>query len=92
MKSLNCTSLPVVSAFGSLPCINPDCSSEVEEAFLGFDDLSNDRSAQGISESVLDVSQKYNCVEKLITQTHDGAALVASELNRVRAKNQRESA
>ncbi|CAK6970934.1 zinc finger MYM-type protein 1 [Scomber scombrus] len=61
--------------------VNSNC--EVKEAFLGCDDLSNDRRAQGISEYVLDVLQKYKCTEKLVAQTYDGAAVMASELNGV---------
>ncbi|XP_036973754.1 zinc finger MYM-type protein 1 [Acanthopagrus latus] len=64
--------------------VNSDC--EVKEAFLGFDDVSNDRRAQGISKYVLDVLEKYECAEKLIAQTYDGAAVMASELNGVQAK------
>ena len=39
--------------------------SEVREAFLGFDDVSDDRRAPAIAEYVLDVLEKFKCVEKL---------------------------
>uniref|UniRef100_UPI0037E77704 zinc finger MYM-type protein 1 n=1 Tax=Semicossyphus pulcher TaxID=241346 RepID=UPI0037E77704 len=61
-----------------------DC--EVKEAFLGFDDMSADRRAPAIAEYVLGVLEKYNCVDKLVAQTYDGAAVMASELNGVQAK------
>ncbi|XP_061775076.1 zinc finger MYM-type protein 1-like isoform X1 [Nerophis ophidion] len=58
----------------------------VREAFLGFDDVSNDRRAPAIAEYVLGVLKKYDCVKKLVAQTYDGAAVMASELNGVQAK------
>lgn len=64
--------------------VNSNC--EVKEAFLGYDDVNNDRRAQGISEYILDVLQKYECTEKLVAQTYDGAAVMASALNGVQAK------
>lgn len=59
---------------------------EVKEALLGFDDVSNNRQAPSIAAYVLGVLEKYNCVEKLVAQTYDGAAVMASELNGVQAK------
>ncbi|XP_071317715.1 LOW QUALITY PROTEIN: zinc finger MYM-type protein 1-like [Trachinotus anak] len=61
-----------------------DC--EVKEAFLGFDDMSEDRHAPAIGEYVLGVLEKYDSVDKLVAQTYDGAATMASELNGVQAK------
>lgn len=58
---------------------------EVKEAFLGFDDV-RDRRAPAIADYVLGVLQKYNCVEKLVSQTYDGASVMASDLNVVKAK------
>ncbi|KAF4075810.1 hypothetical protein AMELA_G00223020 [Ameiurus melas] len=58
----------------------------VREAFLGFDDVSNDRRASVIAEYILGVLETYKCVEKLVAQTYDGAAVMASELNGVQAK------
>lgn len=48
---------------------------------MGFDDLSNDRRAPAIAAHVLGVLEKYSCVEKLVAQTYDGAAVMASELD-----------
>ena len=63
-----------------------EAGCEVREAFLGFDDVSKDRRAPAIAEYVLGVLEKYDCVEKLVAQTYDGAAVMASELNGVQAK------
>ena len=48
--------------------------------------MSEDRRAPAIAEYVLRVLEKYDCVEKLVAQTCDGAAVMASELNGVQAK------
>lgn len=61
-------------------------SSEVKEAFLGFEDVSNDRRTAAVADYVLGVVNKYDCVKKLVAQTYDGAAVMASELNGVQAK------
>lgn len=63
-----------------------EAGCQVKEAFLGFDDVSEDRSAPAVAEYVLGVLDKYDCVEKLIAQTYDGAAVMAPELNDVQAK------
>lgn len=53
---------------------------------MGFGDVSDDRRAPTIAAYVLGVLEKYSCVEKLVAQTCDGAAVMASELNGVQAK------
>nr|XP_032833154.1 zinc finger MYM-type protein 1-like isoform X4 [Petromyzon marinus] len=63
-----------------------EVTCEVREAFLGFDDVSDDRQAPAIADYVLGVLRKYNCVEKLVAQTYDGASVMASDLNGVQAK------
>uniref|UniRef100_A0A672GMX8 HAT C-terminal dimerisation domain-containing protein n=1 Tax=Salarias fasciatus TaxID=181472 RepID=A0A672GMX8_SALFA len=63
-----------------------EAGCEVEEAFLGFDDVSEDRRAPAIAEYVLGVLEKYDCTDKLVAQTYDGAAVMASQLNGVQAK------
>lgn len=54
--------------------------SEVKEAFLGFDDVSDDRRATAITNYVLGVLDKFNCAHKLVAQTYDGASVMASHL------------
>ncbi|XP_049597201.1 zinc finger MYM-type protein 1 [Syngnathus scovelli] len=63
-----------------------EAGCEVKEAFLGFDDVSEDKPAPALSEYVLGVLERYGCVEKLVAQTYDGAAVMASELNGVQAQ------
>ncbi|XP_060768562.1 zinc finger MYM-type protein 1 [Neoarius graeffei] len=63
-----------------------EAACEVKEAFLGFDDVSEDRRAPAIAQYVLAVLEKYNCLEKLVAQTYDGASIMSSELNGVQAK------
>lgn len=63
-----------------------ETACEVREAFLGFDDVSDDRRASAIAQYVLGVLERYNCVEKLVAQTYDGASVMSSELNEVQAK------
>ena len=63
-----------------------EVACEVREAFWGFDDVSDDRRAPAIAEYVLDVLEKFKCVEKLVAQTYDGAAVMSSELNGVQAR------
>uniref|UniRef100_A0A8C5PKG8 Zinc finger MYM-type protein 1 n=1 Tax=Leptobrachium leishanense TaxID=445787 RepID=A0A8C5PKG8_9ANUR len=58
---------------------------EVKEAFLGFQEIS-DKQAPAIADYVLGLLGKYNCVEKLVAQTYDGASVMASDLNVVVAK------
>jgi len=58
--------------------VNTSNSNEVVERFLGFTDVSKDRSAKALSEHVFGFILKYACEEKLIGQTyimseqHDG--------------------
>ncbi|XP_053577419.1 zinc finger MYM-type protein 1 isoform X3 [Bombina bombina] len=65
--------------------VKSEGACEVKEAFLGFDEVS-DRRAPAISNYVLGVLEKYNCIEKLVAQTYDGASVMASDLNAVQAK------
>ena len=58
----------------------------VKKAFLGFDDVSDDRRASAIAQYVLGILQKFDCVEKLVAQIYDGASVMSSELNGVQAK------
>ena len=57
----------------------------VKKAFLGFDDVSDDRRASAIAQYVLGILQKFNSVEKLVAQTYDGSVM-SSEMNGVQAK------
>ena len=59
---------------------------KIKEAFLGFDDVSDDRRADVIARYILDMLEKFNCLEKLVSQTYDGASAMSPELNGVQAK------
>ncbi len=58
----------------------------IERCFVGLFDVSNDRSAHFIAQEVLNVLETFDCVDKLIAQTYDGAAVMASDLNGVQAR------
>lgn len=62
-----------------------DSHSEVKEAFLGFDDVSDDRRVTAITNYVV-VLDKFNCAHKLVVQTYNGVSVMASHLNGVQAK------
>ncbi|XP_053556836.1 zinc finger MYM-type protein 1-like [Bombina bombina] len=64
---------------------NNELTCEVKEAFLGFDEVI-DRRATAIANYVFGVLEKYNCLQKLVSQTYDGAAVMASDFNGVQAK------
>ena len=67
-------------------CYVCEASYIVKEAFMGFDDVSDDRRASTITQYVLGILQKFNSVEKLVAQTYDGASVMSSELYGVQAK------
>lgn len=48
--------------------------------------MSNDRTAGAVTDYVLSALDKFNCFGKLVAQTYDGAAVMASSLNGVQAK------
>lgn len=53
---------------------------------MGSDNVSYDRQAPAIAEYFSGMLEKYNCVEKRVIQTYDGASVMASGLNGVQAK------
>ena len=53
-----------------------EASYVVKEAFLGFDDVSDDRRASTIAQYVLGILHKFNSKEKLVAQTYDGASVM----------------
>jgi len=56
------------------------------ESFIRFSDVSKDRSAAAVSGLVVKELQEFDCLNKLIAQTYDGAAVMSGELNGVQAK------
>lgn len=58
----------------------------VHERFLGFVDVSQDRSAKCLAEHVFNILQEYKiCENKLIAQTYDGAAVMSGKHNGLQA-------
>ncbi|KAL4132725.1 hypothetical protein QTP88_009834 [Uroleucon formosanum] len=53
----------------------------VEEKFLGFVDVSHDRSAKCLAEHVFCLLNEYKCIDKLVAQTYDGAAVMSGHHN-----------
>ncbi|KAJ8887622.1 hypothetical protein PR048_013839 [Dryococelus australis] len=53
----------------------------VEECFLGFIDVSCDRSARALSEHVFRILSDFKCFDKLVAQTYGGAAVMAERLS-----------
>ncbi|KAL4132165.1 hypothetical protein QTP88_009372 [Uroleucon formosanum] len=53
----------------------------VEERFLGFVDVSHDRSAKCLAEHVFCLLNEYKCIDKLVAQTYDGAAVMSGQHN-----------
>lgn len=72
--------------WGNYEGVNRIQNCEVREAFLGFSDVRSNRGAQEISDYIFGVLHKYECAEKLVAQTYDGAAVMASELNGLQVK------
>ncbi|CAI9741255.1 finger MYM-type 1-like [Octopus vulgaris] len=65
--------------------VTEDCVTK--ERFIGFSDVSADRSANALSEHVFKCIETWECGNKLIAQTYDGAAIMAGQLNGLQAKN-----
>lgn len=63
-----------------------DKTAEVQERFLGFFDVSADRSAEALFEILTTAINPFDCKTKLIAQSYDGAAVMAGELNGLQAK------
>lgn len=53
----------------------------IQERFLGFSNVSEDRSAISIAKHVIDAIDKLDCVNKIVAQCYDGAAVMAGHLN-----------
>ncbi|XP_060846373.1 zinc finger MYM-type protein 1-like [Rhopalosiphum padi] len=59
--------------------------NKIEERFIGFFDVSKDKSAFGLSEILLTEIKNWNIGDKLVCQTYDGAAVMAGQKNGVQA-------
>ncbi|KAL1281285.1 hypothetical protein QQF64_000088 [Cirrhinus molitorella] len=65
-----------------------DSAGKIQERFIGFFDVSGGgaRDAQSVFEILNENMQGYNFKDKLVAQTYDGAAVMASDLNGLQAK------
>lgn len=59
---------------------------KVQERFLGFYDVSSGRTADDLFNLLVNHCEKYDFRNKLIAQTYDGAAVMASHLNGLQSK------
>ncbi|XP_046862457.1 zinc finger MYM-type protein 1-like [Xenia sp. Carnegie-2017] len=59
--------------------VNPD--GKAVERFLGFTDVSEDRTAARLKQEIGKTLNEYGCGEKLIAQTYDGASVMSGELS-----------
>ncbi|CAI9742889.1 Hypothetical predicted protein [Octopus vulgaris] len=65
--------------------VTEDCVTK--ERFISFSDVSADRSANALFEHVFKCIETWECGNKLIEQTYDGAATMAGQLNGLQAKS-----
>ncbi len=63
-----------------------DSAGKIQERFIGFFDVSGGRDAQSVFDVLNESMQGYNFKDKLVAQTYDGAAVMASALNGLQAK------
>ncbi|XP_030757705.1 zinc finger MYM-type protein 1-like [Sitophilus oryzae] len=58
----------------------------VQERFLGFLDITSDRTADAMFKIVCDIVSSLECGSKLVAQSYDGAAVMAGHLGGLQAK------
>ena len=61
-------------------------NSKVFERFLGFENVSQDRSADALLQFVINLVQTHACENKIVAQTYDGAAVMSGHLNGLQSK------
>jgi len=60
--------------------------NKIVERFLGFDDMSADKTAASLFNHVNQVVRKFKIENKLVAQTYDGAAVMSGPLNDLQSK------
>ena len=63
-----------------------DSAGQIQERFIGFFDVSEGRDAQSVFDVFNEKMQGYNFKDKLVAQTFNGAAVMASALIGLQAK------
>ena len=56
------------------------------ERFIGFTDVSKDRTANGLFEHVVETTKKHNFPGKLVGQTYNGASVMSGNVNGLQKK------
>ena len=56
-------------------------NGEIQERFLGFTDVSRDRSANALADYIFHMMDEFNCGSKLVTQCYNGAAVMTGEFS-----------
>jgi hypothetical protein len=59
--------------------------NKIEERFIGFFDVSKNKTAAGLSEVILNELSQWNIGEKVVCQTYDGASVMTDEKNGVQS-------
>jgi len=75
-----------VSTSSQLTIIARFVKANVEERFLGFIDISTDKSAAYITSSILDRLKLFSPETKLICQTYDGASTMSGHISGVQSR------
>ncbi|KAJ3614825.1 hypothetical protein NHX12_018395 [Muraenolepis orangiensis] len=60
--------------------------SGVKERFVKFEDVTGKKRAEDVAALALGFFEEHGCMDKLVAQCYDGAAVMASGLNGVQAK------
>lgn len=63
-----------------------DSNGEIQEYFLGFYGVNEDRTADGLCNVLCKALEKFNIKHKLVAQTYDGCSVMSGELNGLQAK------
>lgn len=58
----------------------------VHERFVGFSDVSDDRTADGLFRHVVKIVEEFQIKEKLVGQTYDGASVMSGHVNGLQKK------
>ncbi|KAK1887866.1 Zinc finger MYM-type protein 1, partial [Dissostichus eleginoides] len=75
-----------VSKAAQLSCSSV-CNSGVKERFVKFEDVTGKKRAEDVAAMALGFLEEDGCMDKLVAQCYDGAAVMASGLNGVQAKD-----